>query len=97
MADLKKDLLNELVNRKYYSEIELIRLAQEPNMNYKKKIEEMVVVLQDIALLNSQINLWDKYFQEPQQQNVGVRINSKLFHKTDMYIRDKHMVNNIWN
>ncbi len=73
MADLKKDLLNELVNRKYYSEIELIRLAQEPNMNYKKKIEEMVVVLQDIALLNSQINLMGQYFQEPQQQNVGVQ------------------------
>jgi hypothetical protein len=65
MADLKKDLLNDLMNKKYYAEMELIRLAQEPNMNYKQKIDEMGYRLQEISTLNAQVGLVGQYFQEP--------------------------------
>jgi hypothetical protein len=65
MADLKKDLLNDLMNSKYYAEMELVRLAQEPNMNYKKKIKEMKFKLKKLGLLNAEIGLVGQYFQEP--------------------------------
>lgn len=65
MANLKVDLLNELKNDKMYAEIELIRLASDPAMNYKNKIEKLTDVLKEIALLNQEIGLAEMYFQEP--------------------------------
>jgi hypothetical protein len=65
MANLKLDLLNKLRSDKYFEEMELVRLAQEPNMNYKQKIEEMQVQLASLAMLNAQMGLVEQYFQEP--------------------------------
>jgi hypothetical protein len=65
MADLKLDLLNKLKNDKYYEELELVRLAQDPNMNYKEKIDAMAYKLANISLLNAQIGLAEQYFQAP--------------------------------
>ncbi len=68
MANLKLDLVNKLNNEKYYEEIELIRLAQDANTNYKEKIETMSMLLEKIAIINAQIGLVEQYFQEPAQQ-----------------------------
>lgn len=70
MANLKLDLMNKLQNDKYFEEIELVRLAQEPNMNYKEKVEAMAYSLQSIAIINAQVGLVEQYFGEqvPQQQ-----------------------------
>jgi hypothetical protein len=65
MANLKVDLLNELKNQKYYAEIELIRLASEPTMNYKVKINLIDEVLGELAIVNQKIGLAEMYFQEP--------------------------------
>jgi len=67
MANLKLDLLNKLNNDKYYEELELVRLAQDPNTNYKEKIEAMSYKLANLSLLNAQIGLVGQYFQEPPQ------------------------------
>ncbi len=68
MADLKLDLLTKLRSDKYYEELELVRLAQDPNMNYKEKIEQMSYKLQNLALLNSEMILVEQYFQPPAAQ-----------------------------
>lgn len=66
MANLKVDLVNKLTNRKYYDELELIRLAQEPNMHYEEKITTMDTLLENIALINVQLDLVNNvYFKEP--------------------------------
>jgi len=65
MANLNLDLLNKLRNDKYYDELELVRLAQDPNMNYKVKIEQMSVLLANLSVLNAQMGLAEQYFQEP--------------------------------
>ena len=65
MANLKLDLLNKLRNDKYYAELELVRLAQDPNMNYAWKIDQMKDKLNEIALLNADLGLVEQYFQEP--------------------------------
>ena len=66
MPSLKLDFLNKLRNRKYYVELELARLAQEPNMNYKKKIKLMSCKLEKIAIINAQVLLIEQqYFVEP--------------------------------
>jgi hypothetical protein len=65
MANLKLDLLNKLRNDKYYDELELVRLAQDPNMNYKVKIEQMSALLANLSVLNAQMGLAEQYFQEP--------------------------------
>lgn len=65
MANLKLDLLNKLRNDKYYAEIELVRLASDPNMKYDWKIAEMTGKLNEIALINSSLGLAEQYFQEP--------------------------------
>jgi len=68
MANLKIDLFNKLSNDKMFEEMELVRLAQEPNMNYKQKIEKMSYRLSNIAMLNAQLGLLTQYF--PEQQPV---------------------------
>jgi hypothetical protein len=71
MANLKLDLLNKLRNDKYYAELELVRLAHDPNTNYKNKIDDMDDKLTDLALLNAKMGLVEQYFQEPApEQNV---------------------------
>jgi hypothetical protein len=70
MANLKLDLVNKINNDKFYEEIELIRLAQDPNMNYRDKIESMQYRLERLAILNSQVGLVDQYFQDAPQQNA---------------------------
>lgn len=67
MANLKQDLLNNLGNDKYYTELELGRLAAEPNMTYKVKVDEMTVLLKKIAELDLATQLVGKYFPEQQQ------------------------------
>jgi len=68
MANLKLDLVNKINNEKYYAELELVRLAQDPNMNYKTKIGTMSQLLENIALQNAIVGLVEQYFQEPAQQ-----------------------------
>jgi hypothetical protein len=60
MANLKVDLINKITNEKYFAEIEIGRLAQEPNMNYKEKIDKMEILLQEIILANAKIDLINK-------------------------------------
>lgn len=67
MANLKLDLKNKIGNDKYYEELELIRLAQDPNTNYKEKIDAMQLKLQNLAILNAELGLVEQYFQEPPQ------------------------------
>jgi|AntAceMinimDraft_18_1070375.scaffolds.fasta_scaffold13742_6 hypothetical protein len=71
MANLKLDLINKLNNDKFYSELELVRLAQEPNMNYKEKIELMNNQLEELALLNIKAGLIEEYFKEPVPTSQG--------------------------
>lgn len=68
MANLKIDLVNKLNNDKMFDELELVRLAQDPTMNYKAKIEQMDFQLGQLALLNAKIGLVEQYFQEPAPQ-----------------------------
>lgn len=65
MANLKLDLLNKLNNDKFYEELELVRLAADPNTNYREKIDAMAFRLGNLAMLNAQIGLVAQYFQEP--------------------------------
>jgi hypothetical protein len=74
MANLKLDLLNKLRNDKYYAEIELVRLAGEPNMNYEVKIEQLVWKLSSINNLNAEMALAEQYFQEPQAAPQGAPV-----------------------
>jgi hypothetical protein len=69
MANLKLDLLNKIQNDKYFEEMELVRLAQDPNINYREKIDAMSYRLQSIAIINAQLGLVEQYFNEqaPQQ------------------------------
>lgn len=64
MANLKLDLVNKINNDKFYEEVELIRLAQDPGMNYKLKIKEMQKQLDNLILLNAEIGLVEQYFPE---------------------------------
>lgn len=64
MANLKQDLLNNLGNKKYYDELELVRLAQEPNMVYKEKIDLMSELLRELALSDLSQQLVGKYFPD---------------------------------
>jgi hypothetical protein len=67
MANLKVDLINKINNEKYFDELELVRLAQEPNMNFKIKINQMDELLDKIVRANSKMELIGHYFQEPAQ------------------------------
>jgi hypothetical protein len=68
MANLKLDLINKFNNQKMFAELELVRLAQEPNMNYKIKISLIVEELGKIAGLNQKLGLAEGYFQVPEPQ-----------------------------
>ena len=67
MANLKINLGDKLRTDKMFAEIELVRLAQDPTMNYQWKIDAMKQQLQEIALLNAELGLMEQYFQEPVQ------------------------------
>lgn len=75
MANLKLDLINEINKRKFYDEIELIRLAQDPNMNYENKIQLMKIQLERLAITNLQGGLVDQYFQDAPQQQAPAPAN----------------------
>ena len=64
MANLKQDLIDQLGRKKYFAELELGRLAQEPNMDYKLKINLMDKKLQEIDIVNGQIALAQTYFPD---------------------------------
>lgn len=66
MANLKLDLLNKINNKKYFEELELVRLAQDPNMNYEIKIDTMTAILANIAIYNAQLGGVEQYFKEPE-------------------------------
>lgn len=59
---LQTDLVNKLTNDKFYKEIELQRLASEPNMNYETKINEMLSIIELISIIDSKLALIEKYF-----------------------------------
>ena len=65
MGSLKIDIVNKLTNDKYFEELELVRLSEEPHIEYKKKIDLMDVVLTNIALINIKLGLLEQYFREP--------------------------------
>lgn len=71
MANLKFDLQNKLRNDKFYEELELVRLAQDVNMNYRDKIENMSECLKTISLLNSQLSLCEQYFEQETKQQTS--------------------------
>ena len=66
MANLRADLLNEFRNQKYYAEMELVRLAQDPNMNYRIKIDRISELLGRISIINQKLGLADAYFAAPE-------------------------------
>jgi len=68
MPNLKLDLLNKINNKKYFEELELVRLAQDPNMNYEIKIDTMSKILADIAISNAQLGGVNDYFKDPEPQ-----------------------------
>ena len=73
MANLKIDLVNNLNNEKYYGELEVIRLAQDPNINYKTKLDEISFELGKIAMVNAKLGIAQQFFQDeqpPQKQPV---------------------------
>jgi hypothetical protein len=72
MANLKLDLISKYQNEKMFAELELVRLAQEPNMKYKDKIELMDKELAQLVVLDAKLAKVEQYFQEPQQQQVPV-------------------------
>lgn len=63
-ANLKNDLKNKLLNDKFYDELELVRLAGDPNTYYKGKIKKMSKKLAKIAVVNTQLGLVEQYFQD---------------------------------
>ena len=68
MANLKLDLINKIKNDKYYDELELVRLAEDPNMIYIEKINKMQLLLKNILIHNSSLELIEFYFNAPQAQ-----------------------------
>lgn len=77
MANLKLDLLNKINNEKYYKEMELVRLAQEPNMNYEEKVSKMDKLLDFISVANIKLGLIEQYFAEPQKNVTQVPVNQQ--------------------
>lgn len=69
MANLKQDLINNLGNEKYYNELELARLASDPNMNYREKVNTMTYLLKELASIDLSTQLIGKYF--PDQDNIS--------------------------
>lgn len=68
MADLKTDLLQEVGRKKYLAEMELVRLANDGNINYEHKLKDLATLMGEIAVLNAQGELINQYFQEAQPE-----------------------------
>ena len=66
--NLKQDVLNHLGNEKYYNEVEVVRVANDPNMPYKEKVDRLSFLMGDLARIDLSLQLVGKYFQEPAQQ-----------------------------
>ena len=81
MADLKLDLTNKINNDKYYAELELVRLASEPNIKYLYKVEEMSKMLDIIANANNKIHLIENvYFNENNQNKQQPSASNVITH-----------------
>jgi len=70
MANLKQDLLNDLGNEKFYAELELMRLAQDPNMNYREKVTNIKEIFEIISKADLGVQLVGKYFPEQAAPDV---------------------------
>lgn len=68
MPNLKLDLIQRFTEQKMLAELELVRLAQEPNMNYRDKLALMEEELDELRVVNAKIDLVNQYFQEPAPQ-----------------------------
>lgn len=73
---IKRDLLNQLANEKYYLETELQRLVSDNTIGHKERILQISEVMVDIALVNTKIELTNNYFVDkapevPQGQPQG--------------------------
>lgn len=66
MANLKIDLVNILNNKKYYSELEVIRLAQDSSMNYEEKLIGIDAEFERLVIINAKVGLVEQYFKEQQ-------------------------------
>lgn len=64
MANLKLDLIDKLNRDKMFEEVELVRLAQDANTNYREKIDQMSTRLANISIINAQLGLAQQYFQD---------------------------------
>ena len=70
MANLKLDLIQRFTEQKMLAELELVRLAQEPNMCYRDKLELMEEELDVLRVVNAKIGLINQYFQDPEPQQA---------------------------
>jgi len=62
---IKRDLLNQLNNKKYLQEQELVRLAGlGVLMSHPEKIDRIEEVFEQISLINTKIQLAESYFVE---------------------------------
>ena len=58
-----------------YDELELVRLAQEPNMNYGMKVDQMSSILDNIAIENAKLQLIEQYFKEAENRTPSPQGN----------------------
>jgi hypothetical protein len=77
MANLKQDLLNDFGNEKFYAELELVRLAQDPNMNYKDKVNTIKYLIDTISKVDLGVQLVGKYFPEQPAPEVVTEEKTK--------------------
>lgn len=70
-SNLKQDILNKLGNEKFYTEMELVREAGDPNMVYLNKVESMVDMLKRLASIDLAVQLTGQYFPDQVQQPVS--------------------------
>lgn len=83
-SNLVTDLFNNLNTERYFLEMEFGRLSQDPNINYKEKIDKMTSILKDIVIIKNAIPQLNTYYpgqvpnsQAPQQNNTNQQQNVK--------------------
>lgn len=69
-VNLKNDLLNKLTVDRQFKEVEFVRLANEPNMNYEDKINSMLFYAKEMATIDLQLNVINFYFKDQTQQTA---------------------------
>jgi len=73
MSNIKVDLIRTVKDEKYYGELELLRLAQDGNMNYRSKISSMNNILRNISIYNAQLGLIDQYFRDVPDESEEIK------------------------